>query len=53
MRKDVDLKARTLRVERQLLRRRDGGGFAFPEPKHGSKCTIKLPARAADALGST
>ena len=50
MRKDVDLGAKTLRVERQLQRRRDGGGFAFPEPKHGSKRTVKLPTRAADAL---
>ena len=52
MRADVDLEARTLRVERQLQRRRDGEGLHYPDPKHGSKRLIKLPAKAVDALGS-
>jgi integrase len=51
MRTDVDLEARTLRVERQLQRRRDGEGLHYPDPKQGSKRLIKLPAKAADALG--
>jgi integrase len=47
---DVDLDRRTVRVERQLMRLRDGGGFDFPDPKHGSKRTVKLPAKAVDVL---
>jgi integrase len=50
MKKDLDLSARALRVERQLLRMRDGSGYTFPEPKHSSKRAIKLPERAANAL---
>jgi integrase len=50
MRSDADLDARTLRIERQLQRRRDGGGLHYPDPKHGSKRTIKLPKKVAEAL---
>jgi integrase len=48
---DVDLDRRTVRVERQLMRLRDGGGFDFPDPKHGSKRTVKLPTKAVDVVG--
>jgi len=51
MRRDLDLEARTLRVERQLQRMRDGSGLQFSEPKHGSKREMKLPSRVVDALG--
>jgi integrase len=51
MRKDLDLEARTLRVERQLQRMRDGSGLRFSEPKHGSKREMKLPTKTVDALG--
>lgn len=47
---DVDLDRRTVRVEHQLVRMRDSSGFDFPEPKHGSKRTIKLPNKAVDVL---
>jgi integrase len=43
----VDLEARTLRVECQLQRKRDGEDLHYPDPKH----LIKLPAKAVDALG--
>ncbi len=49
-RSDADLDTRTLRIERQLQRRRDGGGLHYPDPKHGSKKTIKLPKKVAEAL---
>ena len=51
---DIDLKAGTLRVERQLQRVRgeDGipGRLEFSEPKNSSKRTVGLPQRAANAL---
>ncbi len=47
---DVNLDKRTVRVERQLMRMRDGSGLDFPEPKHGSKRTIKLPIKVIDVL---
>lgn len=40
---DVDLDRRTIRVERQLMRLRDGGGFDFPDPKHGSRAPLGHP----------
>jgi len=33
------------------MRLRDGGGFDFPGPKHGSKRTVKLPTKAVDVVG--
>lgn len=50
MNTDLNLDKRTLRVERQLMRMRDGSGLDFPEPKHGSRRTIKLPTKAMDVL---
>jgi integrase len=49
---DIDLDARTLRINRQLQRMRDGGGLHFSQPKNASRRTIKLPQRAVDALRS-
>jgi integrase len=43
---DIDLDARTLRINRQLQRMRDGGGLYFSQPKNASRRTIKLPERA-------
>jgi integrase len=34
---DIDLDAKTLRVNRQLQRVRDGGGLVFSEPKNASR----------------
>jgi integrase len=39
---DVDLGAKTLRVNRQLQRIRDGGGLVFAEPKNASRRTVPL-----------
>jgi integrase len=51
---DIDLEAKTLRVNRQLQRmRRDGeasGGLVFSEPKNASRRTLDLPQRAVEAL---
>ncbi len=46
----IDFVARTLRVNRQLQRMRDGGGLVFAQPKNASRRTIKLPERALEAL---
>ncbi len=52
---DIDLEARTLRVNRQLQRtRKDGdksGSLVFSEPKNASRRTIDLPQRTLEALG--
>ncbi len=51
---DIDLKAGTLRVERQLQRVRgeenEPGRLEFSEPKYSSKRPIGLPGRATNAL---
>jgi integrase len=47
---DLDLNERTLRVNRQLQRMRDGGGLVFSEPKNASRRTVDLPQRAQHAL---
>jgi len=50
---DVDLDARTLRVNRQVQRlRRDGspGRLAFSEPKNASRRTVPLTASAVETL---
>lgn len=47
---DIDNDARTLRVNRQLQRMRDGGGLYFTQPKNASRRTIKLPRRALESL---
>ncbi len=51
---DVDLGAKTLRVNRQLQRlRRDGdtpGRLVFAEPKNASRRTVPLTATAVEAL---
>jgi integrase len=39
---DVELGAKTLRVNRQLQRIRDGGGLVFAEPKNASRRTVPL-----------
>jgi integrase len=49
---DIDVDAKTLRVNRQLQRVRDGGGLVFSEPKNASRRTIDLPQRALEALRS-
>lgn len=49
---DIDLNAKTLRVNRQLQRIRDGGGLVFSEPKNASRRTVDLPRRAVEALRS-
>jgi integrase len=49
---DIDLEAKTLRVNRQLQRIRDGGGLVFSEPKNVSRRTVDLPQRAVVALRS-
>ena len=49
---DIDLDARTLRINRQLQRMRDGGGLYFTQPKNASRRTINLPETAINALGS-
>ena len=53
---DIELDAKTLRVNRQLQRmRRDGeksGTLVFSEPKNASRRTIDLPQRAVGALVS-
>jgi integrase len=49
---DIDLDAKTLRVNRQLQRIRDGGGLVFSEPKNASRRTVDLPQRAVEALRS-
>jgi integrase len=40
---DVDLDARTLRVNRQLQRIREGGRLVFSESKNASRRTLELP----------
>lgn len=47
---DVDLEAKTLRVNRQLQRHRDGDGLVFSEPKNASRRTVPLAATAVEAL---
>lgn len=47
---DVDLGAKTLRVNRQLQRHRDGGGLVFSEPKNASRRTVPLTTTAVEAL---
>lgn len=49
---DINLDARTLRINRQLQRMRDGGGLYFTQPKNASRRTIKLPETAINALRS-
>src|SRR3712207_1875862 len=49
---DIDLDAKTLRVNRQLQRMREGGGLVFSEPKNASRRTVDLPQRAVEALRS-
>ena len=49
---DIDLDAKTLRVNRQLQRIRNGGGLVFSEPKNASRRTVDLPQRAVEALRS-
>jgi integrase len=49
---DIDLDAKTLRVNRQPQRIRDGGGLVFSEPKNASRRTVDLPQRAEEALRS-
>ncbi len=49
---DIDFEVRTLRVNRQLQRMRDGGGLVFQQPKNASRRTIKLPESALEALRS-
>jgi integrase len=51
-RSDINLDAKTLRVNRQLQRIRDGGGLVFSEPKNASRRTVDLPQRAVEALRS-
>jgi integrase len=54
--RSVDLDAGTLRVERQLQRRRgengEPGRLEFSEPKNASRRTVGLPQRAVDVLRS-
>lgn len=40
----------TLTVNRQVQRKRDGGGLVFSEPKNNARRSIQLPDRAAQAL---
>ena len=47
---DVDLGAKTLRVNRQVQRQRDGDGLVFAEPKNASRRTVPLTATAVEAL---
>jgi integrase len=49
---DIDFEAKTLRVNRQLQRVRDGGGLVFGEPKNASRRTVDLPQKAVEALRS-
>jgi len=49
---DINLQARTIRINRQLQRMRDGGGLYFSQPKNASRRTIKLPQTAVEALRS-
>jgi integrase len=49
---DINLDSRTLRVNRQLQRMRNGGGLYFTQPKNASRRTIKLPQRALESLRS-
>jgi integrase len=49
---EIDFDAKTLRVNRQLQRVRDGGGLVFSEPKNASRRTVDLPQRAVEALRS-
>jgi integrase len=52
--RDIDIDAGTLRVERQLQRRRgengEPGRLEFSEPKNASRRTVGLPPRAVRAL---
>jgi integrase len=47
---DADLGAKTLRVNRQVQRHRDGDGLVFAEPKNASRRTVPLTATAVEAL---
>ena len=47
---DIDLGTRTLRINRQLQRMRDGGGLYFSQPKNASRRTITLPEMAVNTL---
>ncbi len=49
---DIDLGTRTLRINRQLQRMRNGGGLYFSQPKNASRRTITLPQTAINALKS-
>jgi integrase len=49
---DIDLDKGTLRVNRQVQRKRGGGGLVFSEPKNSGRRTIDLPQRALEALRS-
>jgi integrase len=49
---DINVNARTLRINRQLQRMRDGRGLYFSQPKNAFRRTIKLPERALEALRS-
>jgi integrase len=49
---DINLQARTLRINRQLQRMRDGGGLYFSQPKNASRRTVHLPKTAVEALRS-
>lgn len=48
---DIDLDRKTLRVNRQIQRMRDGSGFGFSAPKNSkSRRTIRLTNAAVEAL---
>ena len=47
---DVDLAAKTIRVNRQVQRHRDRGGLVFAEPKNASRRTVPLTDTAVEAL---
>jgi integrase len=48
---DIDYRGGvTLTVNRQVQRKRGGGGLVFSEPKQNSKRSIKLPLKASQAL---
>lgn len=47
---DVDLAAKTMRVNRQIQRQRNGGGLVFAEPKNASRRTVPLTGTAAEVL---
>jgi integrase len=47
---DVDLAAKTMRVNRQAQRHRDRGGLVLAEPKNASRRTVPLTDTAVEAL---